>query len=436
VIRAGGLWTKDKQQLLKLKRYPNPEWLSWNIIKDRLPYRMPEPGKYLQVWKSHQGWTVFPKWWSDAPAQDRTVAPAGQQHAFQWQLRPYQEQAKQAWLQTRQGVIQAPCGAGKTVIGASIIADTQTPALVLVHTRDLLRQWQERLQEALHEPQIGMIGGGKDQRHQPIVIATLQTLAKWPFQELLEYGRTKGLVVVDECHHIPASTFSEVIMGLNGRYRLGLTATPERLDGLTGLLHDHLGPMVHQIDPEQLEGIGATLKPQIRFLQTDWAPPMHSEPHERKRLIADDAGRNAQILDLVEDQHEQGRLTLVLCDLKQHCHDLAEEAQLRDLPAAAITGKNTAKQRAALFAALRDRQITALFCTSLADEGLDLPELETVILATPCRNVAKVEQRIGRALRPSAGKADPLVVDLVDQFGPYKAYARKRATMYRNRGWL
>lgn len=433
MIRAGGLWTKDRQQLEGCKRYPNPEWMAWNIIKDRLAYRPAEPPKHLQTWKEHRAWAVFPRWWSDAPARDLTVLPHGPQQRFKWKLRPYQEQAQSAWLQTRQGVIQAPCGAGKTVIGASIIAQMETPALVLVHTRDLLRQWQERLQEALHEPQIGIIGGGKDQRHQAIVIATLQTLAKWPFQELLEYGKTRGLVVVDECHHIPASTFSEVIMGLNGRYRLGLTATPERLDGLTGLLHDHLGPMVHQIDPEQLEGIGATLKPQIRFVKTDWSPPMHSEPHERKRLIATDEQRNAQILDLVEDQHEEGRLVLVLCDLRQHCQDLAEQSRS---PAAAITGKNTPKQRAAMFDALRQRQITAIFCTSLADEGLDLPELDTVILATPCRNVARVEQRIGRALRPLAGKADPLVIDLIDDFGPYKGYGRKRATLYRKRGWL
>jgi superfamily II DNA or RNA helicase len=163
---------------------------------------------------------------------------------------------------------------------------------------------------------------------------------------------------------------------------------------------------------------------------------MHSDPNERKQLIADDADRNGLILDLLQAEHAEGRRVLVLCDLKRHASDLAAHAIADGVPALAVTSSATAKRRREAFQGFRDGRLSVLFCTSLADEGLDLPELETVILATPCGNAAKVEQRIGRALRPRGGKGAPLVLDLVDSFGPYKGYARRRAKLYRERGWL
>jgi superfamily II DNA or RNA helicase len=439
VIRGGGLWVRDAKQaaaLKSVKRYENPAWIQWCQLKERTHYRPPEPDRYIDPAKLHKGWSVFPRHWTDAQARDLMTDPDRRALRFTWTLRPYQLEAIEAWRRTRQGVIEAPCGAGKTAIGSAIVAETPTPALVLVHTRDLMAQWAERFAESHADTEIGLVGGGKDERDAEVVIATLQTLTRWDFDELIQWGKGRGLVVVDECHHIPAATFSECMLALNGRHRLGLTATPERADGLTGLLHDHLGPTVHRIDGGHLETIGATLTPRIRWVQTSWAPPMHSDPNERKQLIADDADRNGLILDLLQAEHTEGRRVLVLCDLKRHASDLAAHAIADGVPALAVTSSTTAKRRREAFQGFRDGRLSALFCTSLADEGLDLPELETVILATPCGNAAKVEQRIGRALRPRGGKGKPLVLDLVDSFGPYKGYQRRRAKLYRERGWL
>ena len=176
---------------------------------------------------------------------------------MRWALRDYQHTALQSWLaEDGDGIIEAPCGAGKTLIGCAALCAVQTPALIPVHTRDLARQWQCRPSEACEGIEVGEICAGKDERDADVCIATLQSLARWEWSDLVQYGRTRGLVIVDEAHHIPAETFSRVLLGMAGRYRLGLTATPERSDGLTPLLHWTLGRTVHQIDRSVLQASG------------------------------------------------------------------------------------------------------------------------------------------------------------------------------------
>lgn len=429
MIRASGLWVADAataEQMQRERRYTNPAWVHWSRTGGRA-----EPDRYLDVSRRWGRWTILPREWpTDGAPQDRTCYPeAARVRQYTWQLRDYQRSALEAW--TGCGVIVAPCGAGKTAIGSAAIASRRTPALVLVHTRDLVRQWVERLQDSHSAPEVGIVGGGKDERSADVVVATLQTLARWPFDELIEWGKGRGLVVVDECHHIPAATFGAVMLGLGGRERLGLTATPERADGLEGLITDHLGPVCHRIEAHHLQASGATLTPEIRILHTEWEADPLDKPYQRRRALATDSGRNWLIWDAVRSQVEQGRRVLVLCDLKQHCRDLAAACG-----GVAVTSDLTAKQRRKAFAGLRSGAVGALFATSLADEGLDLPELDTVILAAPCGLVGKVEQRIGRALRPADNKGRPLVIDLVDKFGPFQGYARRRAKLYRQRGWM
>lgn len=441
MIEASALWVKDQRlaaELASRKRYESPVWRSWWQRSQRVDFPGPEPDRWLDVVAYWGRYTLFPRHWPHDPhvPEDRTVCPAGPARRFRWQLRDYQAEALAAWRGGLCGVIQAPCGAGKTVIGSAALCAVNTPGLVLVHTLDLARQWVERLEASIEDAHVGLIGHGKDERDADIVIATFQTLTRWPFSELIEWGKTRGIVIVDECHHLPAVMMANVMMGLGGRYRLGLTATPERIDGLTGLLHDHLGPTVYQITAQRLQDAGATLSPVIEWLRTGWQAIEDSEPHERKRAIAESKTRNSLLLERVAREVQHGRRVLILCDLRDHCRVLAAALMVGGIPAQAVTGSKTSKQRAEAFEAMRSGALSVMVATSLADEGLDIPELDTVVLATPCSNPGRVEQRIGRALRPAAGKHRPRVIDLLDDWGPYKGYGRRRAKLYRERGWL
>ena len=126
---------------------------------------------------------------------------------------------------------------------------------------------------------------------------------------------------------------------------------------------------------------------------------------------------------------------IVLVDLGEHAQALEVALTVQGAEARALVGKMTPSQRGQVLQDVERGAVSVVVATSLADEGLDLPSLDACVLATPCGNVARVEQRIGRVLRPREGTPPPIVVDLVDAFGPARGYWRRRAKLYRERGW-
>ena len=137
------------------------------------------------------------------------------------------------------GVIVAPPGSGKTIIGLKIIADRRQPALIIVHRKQLLEQWSERIEAFLGIPKrdIGVIGQGKSKIGKQITLATIQSLPKQ-----LEYVQNQfGIIIVDECHHVPAETFRNTVGKLQAFYFYGLTATPFRKYNDGKLIFTHLG---------------------------------------------------------------------------------------------------------------------------------------------------------------------------------------------------
>ena len=349
-------------------------------------------------------------------------------------LRPYQAAAVDALIERRNGVVVAPCGAGKTAIGCGVVAAVPSPALVLVHTRDLLAQWVERLRSTFPGVEVGQVGGNKRQTSGRVVVATIQTLARWSWADLIDFGQRFGLVILDEAHHAPASTWIRVMAGLPAWFRLGLTATPERADGLTPLLDWTFGPRLLTITPRQMQTTGRTLVPTVYRVAAPSVPLSRDmEPHERAAAIATHVDRNSSIASMAGEAAALGRTTLVIVDRVEHAETLAQQ-----IPgAAALVGKVTPKRRAALLAEVQAGERRVLVSTTVADEGLDLPALDTVILATPTGNLSRVEQRIGRCLRPASdGKTKtPIVVDMLDEWGAYRGYARKRSTLYARHGW-
>lgn len=410
-------------------RLPNPEHAAWEHAARRGSAR-PEPSRWMVPVDEVGGLVRMPR---HAPVPrreviDRTVAPPAEALRLRVELRPYQDEAVFSWLFQGSGTVLAPCGAGKTTIGAAAIAAVGSPALILVHTHDLAAQWRERVRAQLGTEASDLETPGR------VTIATVQSLARWAGEARRALGERFGLVILDEAHHAPAATFAAVLGDLAGRYRLGLTATPTRRDGLQALIEWCCGPIVARIEQRDLERMGYTLTPTIEQRPTGWAATA-PEAVDRQAEIEASTTRNALILDAVGALAREGRRVLLLADRVAHVEALAGELVAAGLRAAALTSRSTKRRRAEVLAAMGAGDLDVLAATSLADEGLDVASLDAVVLAAPSGNPARVQQRIGRALRPAPGKT-ARILDFVDGDVWARSAAKKRRRLYHDLGWV
>ena len=350
-------------------------------------------------------------------------------------LRDYQAEGVKALVSKSQGVIVAPCGAGKTMMGIGSILQYNTRAVILVHTNDLSEQWRSRIEAQVRTvagdvPNVTLYDGKKKNDSGQIVVATFQTLYKMRFDELLEFGKQFGLCIVDEAHHVPAATFSSVMMGMPAKIRLALTATPDRPDGLGDIMYWHFGETLKSITTPELIENGNVLAPVVKFFATSWEPEGRKDWMKMINDMTSDKDRNQKILDLVEHMVGDGRQVLVLSDRVQHCIDMAEATCDLGISAATLVGKMSKKQRAEVLQLADEREIKAVFATTVADEGLDLPGLDTLILTTPTKSMGRIQQRIGRIMRRADNKKGPLVIDCVDAAPALFHMHKKRARFY------
>ncbi len=346
-------------------------------------------------------------------------------------LRDYQEKALTEWCNNSgEGVVIAPCGAGKTAIGVTAMTRYNTKALVLVHTNDLAVQWMNRIETMLNS-KATQYGAGKKDDSGRIVVATFQTLERMSFTDRYEFGRQFGLCIVDEAHHVPAHTFCSVMFCMPARHRLGLTATPDRPDGLTSILWWHFGQPVFEITNEQLAISGHVVPPRIEWFFTHYIGPKNRVDWSKLiTKMTNDMQRNSVIVDRILDACKEGRQILVLSDRVDHCIWMADALKSHQIVAEPLVGRMTKKQREEVLTRANDRQIQVLCATTVADEGLDLPSLDTVVLTTPTKALGRVQQRIGRVMRPHPQKKNPIVIDCVDDDGAMHGLARKRQKVY------
>jgi len=359
------------------------------------------------------------------------------------QLRPYQREAVDAMLFGVQGHVVAPCGAGKTVIASTALAVCGEPGIVLVHTHDLLEQWVRLLRGWGYR--VRVVSGGQSRfaplgvhQGQPeLCVAMVQTLARAgdAAEPLLS---SAGAVVLDECHHAPASTFRELLNRIPARHRWGVTATPERGDGLTVMLELALGEQLYEITTQQLLDGGYLMQPIIL--------PVFSAAHvdlqqcttqngqlviaKAVKQLVDDAERHQLLLQLATVAAEAGRTTLLLVPRVEQAQRIAHHLRARGVLAADATSATGKGQRLSQLRQLRQRQLQVLVATQLADEGLDVPALDCLIVASTGRAAGRAVQRIGRVMRTADGKGQPIVIDIVDPT-PFRGQWRAREQAYR-----
>jgi len=331
-------------------------------------------------------------------------------------LRSYQEPAVKKALQAKSGILQAPCGSGKTIIGLNIIARAGQPALWLVHTKDLMEQALDRIEEYLQIPrdEIGTIGDGKQIIGDNITVGMVQSLERRLDIQLVNKF---GLVMLDEAHHAPARTFSQVVGAFPALYRFGLTATPHRRDGMHPLMYYTIGYTIHKISTAELVWSGELVAPKFELVPTEFSFQYDDDYAKMIKTLTEDEGRNKLIIQRVAEEAKAGHYCLVLSERVAHCGCLHRMLMQTapDVRAAVLIGELGRAARRTVLNGLRNKELNAVFATKVADEGLDIAHLDRLFLATPYRAAHKVKQQMGRVMRPAEGKEDAVVYDFVDE---------------------
>ncbi len=348
---------------------------------------------------------------------------------FSGELRDYQETAVAAALGAEQGVIVAPCGAGKTTIALAVIARADQPALVLVSSLDLLEQWVDRARAHLGVEAARCAEGRIEIGN--LTVATVQS-ARDPAR-LAALRDRFGLVLLDECHHTPAQTFADLVSSFPARFRFGVTATPTRADGLETLTGHYLGPVVHTVATSALVDAGHLVRPKYVTVATDFTFPYGgpSDWHPLLEALVASPERNRLIADTIAADCASGVVGLALTGRVAHAEHLRDLLAARGLRVAALTGGASKAERQGSLERARDGSIDVIVATQLADEGLDVPRLARMFLCFPGRSETRLLQRIGRIMRPHADKAVPEVKDFVDaRVGVLANQAEKRAQAF------
>lgn len=357
-------------------------------------------------------------------------------------LYDYQEPAVETMQRAGCGILQSPCGSGKTQMGIALAAKLQRRTLWVTHTQDLLNQSYNRAAQYFPENCLGKITAGKVQIGSHLTFATVQTLSKL---DLSQYKYTWDVIIVDECHRLAGSPtsvtmFYRVVSNLAARYKYGLSATVHRSDGLIKSTFAIIGDVQYQVPEEAVAE--KTMQVTIRrrntgvkinrcCLDTDgtlvYSKLMAylTEDHERDRMIVKDIVNNAICSNLI------------LSDRLGHLRDLMRMLPEEYKPfAVMIDGKMTTQRaRAAREQAIEDMRTGKkqfLFASySLAKEGLDIPRLDRLYLTTPKKDYAVVTQSIGRIARTFKGKSDAICYDYVDEIGFCENQWKRRKSTYR-----
>jgi superfamily II DNA or RNA helicase len=374
---------------------------------------------------------------SGVAVEDRVWAPQCREvrPAVEVKLRSYQEEALAAWLKTKRGVVVMPTGAGKTHVAIAAVAKLGEPALVVVPTVELVEQWRTKLSQYFP----GRVGVwyGEEKRESCITVITYDSA----YTAIEQLGNRFKMLVFDEVHHLPSPSYRQIAELSPAPYRLGLTATPERADGLHVDLDWLVGPVVYRISAAEIKGIWTAdydvevikvsltpeEKAQYKELEKKYLTCLRSlglrfrSPEDFKKLVML-SGRDPRAREALEAWHGMRRLIFetkakveaVGEILKRHpgskilifteYTSLARAVSERYL-LPLVTHDISPYEREQVMAAFRRGELKALVTGKVLDEGVDIPDVDVVVILGGTSSVRQFIQRMGRALRLKPHKA-------------------------------
>jgi superfamily II DNA or RNA helicase len=330
------------------------------------------------------------------------------------------------------GILVSPAGSGKTIMGLSLLPILMQSTLWLTHTDALLNQSMARYKEVFpdfEEKDIGIIGSGEWTIGKVITFGMIPTLIR-NLEKLSEIKNSFGLMILDEAHHSPASTFKHIINQINSRYFYGLTATAYRLDGLESVMFQCIGPIRYEIPKEEVVSHGGIIQPKVIVKQISFGPIVDDNNVHRisKNYIINNNERNNYIANDVVEEAKKGNFCIVACGTRRHCDILYKIIKKDWVRIGVATGKYNKKIINSVIEELTKKSITVLVTTAeLLGEGFDVDFLNRLFMATSLRSEAKVEQLVGRIQRTHEDKKDALIYDYVDKnIGIYNNQFRSR----------
>lgn len=348
--------------------------------------------------------------------------------SFRGKLRDetFQNVALEKAIQAGHGILSLPCGFGKTTVSLAIACTLGYRTMIVVHKEFLANQWRERIQQFCPGASIGVVQQNRKEVNCDFVIAMLQSLSlkEYSFEDF----DSIGTLIVDEAHHICAKVFSQSLFKLCPRHVYGLSATPNRKDGLTKVLHWFMGPTFFAVERENQE--------QVDVYPLEYSCRRFEDPPPCTRFgklslptmiteLTEMPDRNRLILQTIKDISKTTRQVLVLSDRRFHCEYLHQKFKK-------TSGLYMGGMKESELTESSKKQI--IFATfSQAHEGLDIPSLDTVILATPKSDIV---QSIGRIMRETSGKKNnPRIYDILDQWSVFFAMYNKRLRVYKQGGF-
>lgn len=351
---------------------------------------------------------------------------------FHGQLRPLQEEAVANIVVHDEGILCAPTAFGKTAVAAWLIAARKVNSLILVHRQQLMDQWRERLAMFLQLPakSIGEIGGGKTNRTGCLDVAVIQSLHRK--ETVKDFVAEYGQVIVDECHHISAFTFEQVMRQVKAKYVVGLTATPTRKDGHHPIIYMQCGPIRFNLSARKMTETNPFEHRVIPRVTEFQIPPENSDMtiQDIYAALVDDRSRNELIAADLLRSLEAGRSPLLLTARTEHLKYFSEKLASVVKNLFVLKGGMNKRQRQstadALAAVPLGDQRVILATGSYIGEGFDDARLDTLFLAMPISWKGTLQQYVGRLHRLHDNKQVVQVYDYVDSYVPMLARMYER----------
>jgi superfamily II DNA or RNA helicase len=354
-------------------------------------------------------------------------------------LRADQTKLIDKFLALQRGVIKAPTGVGKTIVGIAIISalPSDLKVLWLCHTKDLMHQAGDRMIEVF-PGQVGKLGDAEKDLSKRILVATRQSFSKIA----TEIGHEFDVVVIDEAHHVTSfdGEYGEILKAVLAEVRLGLTATLPEEQSARLAVEGLIGNVVGEITINEGAALGIMAKPRIKFIKV---PKSHAIKELRvysdvyQEAVVEREERHRLIANIVETHAKDRETVLVLVNRLEHGANLERLFRSKKFKSVFIHGGTSSEDRMLMKEALNNKKMDAVICTTIWKEGVDIPELNVVINAGGGKSEVATLQAIGRGLRLTKTKKELIIYDLMDLSHRYLVeHLAERLGLYSQNDWI